>query len=140
MGQRNESILTKALKWPHGLLIPINVPLRSFNATLQERTRDETADYPPSLLCDYILRQFDNLKVPDLKRGGREALDNNHCLLLLDGLDEVPTDAQRKGVREAVEHFVARYPKPDDRHVPHLRLSRRQRARRRFLQGRSAAV
>ena len=108
--QGRESILTKALDWPHGRRIPIYVALRSFNATLQDRTRDETADYPASLLCDYILRQFDNLKVPDLKAAVEKALDHDQCLLLLDGLDEVPTDAQRKGVREAVENFAARYP------------------------------
>ena len=108
--QGQEAILSKALDWPHGLRIPICVALRSFNATLQDRTRDETAEYPPSLMCDYILRQLDNLKVPDLKAAVVTALDNDQGLLLLDGLDEVPTDAQRKGVREAVEHFAARYP------------------------------
>ncbi len=105
-----ESILTKALDWPHGPLVPVYVPLRSFNATLQDRSRDEAAEYPAALLCEYIMRQLDNLKVTDLKPVVETALDNNQCLLLLDGLDEVPTDAQRKGVREAVENFVSRYP------------------------------
>jgi formylglycine-generating enzyme required for sulfatase activity len=105
-----ESILTKALDWPDGLRLPIYVPLRSFNATLQDRSRDEAEEYPAALLCDYILRQFENFKVTDLKLEVEKALDNNQCLLLFDGLDEVPTDDQRKGVREAVEHFVARYP------------------------------
>jgi formylglycine-generating enzyme required for sulfatase activity len=105
-----ESILTKALDWPYGLLLPIYVPLRSFNATLQDRSHDEAMEYPASLLCNYIMRQLDNLKVPDLKSEVEKVLDNNQCLLLFDGLDEVPTDVQRKGVREAVEHFVGRYP------------------------------
>lgn len=108
--QGEASMLKRSLQWEHGLLVPIYVPLRSFNATLGMRSQDEAAENPVSLLCDYIMRQLDNLKVPDLKPYVEEALENNQCLLLLDGLDEVPSDAQRKGVREAVENFVARYP------------------------------
>jgi len=106
----NESILKKSLDWKHGRRVPVYVPLRSFSATLGARSHDESAEYPAALLFDYLMRQLDNLKAPDLKPRLEEALIHGQCLLLLDGLDEVPTDAQRKGVREAVENFTARYP------------------------------
>jgi hypothetical protein len=86
--KEESTLLRKALKWKRGLLLPIYVPLRSFNATLQDRSHDEAVEYPASLLCDYIMRQLDNLKVPDLRPAVEEALDNQQCLLLLDGLDE----------------------------------------------------
>ncbi|HEY4688234.1 MAG TPA: SUMF1/EgtB/PvdO family nonheme iron enzyme [Anaerolineae bacterium] len=105
-----KSILKKVFDWGLGLRVPIYVPLRSFNAALGARSQAEAAEYPAALLFDYVMRQLDHLKVPDLKPHLEAALEDGRCLLLLDGLDEVPTDAQRKGVREAVENFTARYP------------------------------
>ncbi len=109
-----------ASKAPEGIaadLLPILVVLRDLPPRLsglalaalsQERQREQLAH----AVRDQILADLNRFEARGFSEGMREILSEGRCLLILDGLDEVPFD-QRRLVRRAVaavlEHFrVAR--------------------------------
>ncbi|HYT40833.1 MAG TPA: NACHT domain-containing protein, partial [Methylomirabilota bacterium] len=46
---------------------------------------------------------------PDLPSRGLEELEKGHCLLLLDGLDEVASDNLRRRIAEIISTFISKY-------------------------------
>ena len=86
--------------------LPVVVTLRDFArwATakkLEQGTAQALADFIAARLQEHDLADF----VPPL----REALHRGEAIVLLDGLDEVPTREQRGLVRDAVEGFARTY-------------------------------
>ena len=82
-------------------LLPIIVPLSAFAAALVQE--------PDLSLEDYLPRHFAALELPGLGGLFVEELAAGRCLVLLDGLDEVPTRRERRRVVQCVGQFVARY-------------------------------
>jgi formylglycine-generating enzyme required for sulfatase activity len=98
--------------WPKqgDAAIPMVVILRDFARWLPERvTRAE-----PRHLWDFILSRLDAQNLAFAAEPLRQSLEAGQAVLLLDGLDEIPTQARRSFVRDAVMAFARRY--------PHIRL------------------
>lgn len=126
--------LSKLATWPANSapFLPLLVTLRDFAATL--RTPLPTAE--PSHLWEFIKSRLAAQNLTFVSKPLHKLLEQGQVLLLLDGLDEVPTAAQRLFVRQAVEAFIGRYPQnravvtcrvlsyqpPDKPILPDLRL------------------
>ncbi len=95
--------------WPaaEGDLLPISVVLRDFARSLPKR-RTEVA---PQHLWNFIERRLRSQNLAFAATPLQEALERGQALVLLDGLDEIPTREQRIYVRDAVAAFAGRYPK-----------------------------
>ncbi|MEK7674639.1 MAG: SUMF1/EgtB/PvdO family nonheme iron enzyme [Verrucomicrobiota bacterium] len=93
--------------WPghEGSLLPIPVVLRDFIGSLG----DTPAQAHVRHLWDFIAKRLREQKLESAERALPEALQDGRALVLLDGLDELPTAAQRAFVRDAVAAFAARY-------------------------------
>jgi formylglycine-generating enzyme required for sulfatase activity len=101
--------------WPpgEGGLIPIVVVLRDFARTLQGR---EGVDVNRAdLLWQFIQSRLEAQNLRSAAVPLERALDTGHALVLLDGLDEIPTSDLRTRVRVAVETFCRRYER--SRHI-----------------------
>jgi formylglycine-generating enzyme required for sulfatase activity len=96
--------------WPkaEAEILPVVVILRDFARSFAEKL---PAKAEPQHLLDFIgtrlKAQNMGFALPLLEK----ALDAGQAILLLDGLDEVPTQAQRIFVRDAVRAFITRYEK-----------------------------
>jgi predicted NACHT family NTPase len=90
--------------WEHGALLPIHVTLRDFVARgLGDTTQKGTAKHVWSFICDELeqaaLGRFKDVLY-------KELLDNQ-CILLLDGLDEVPEGNKRRAqIKDVIEDFA----------------------------------
>jgi len=95
--------------WPldEAETLPVLVILRDFArglpATLPPRAE-------PQHLWDFIRTRLRAQNLDFAAAPVCQALEDGRALALLDGLDEVPTVAQRVFVRDAVAAFAARYP------------------------------
>jgi formylglycine-generating enzyme required for sulfatase activity len=89
--------------WSHGMMLPVRIVLREFAATLAEDGPISRAD----LLLDYLTSSLQPVGFQSILH--KILLDEAAtCLILLDGLDEVPTQ-QRKAVVGAIDAFAAKY-------------------------------
>lgn len=95
--------------WPEtdGDLIPIPVVLRDYARALPS----PLPKAEPAHLWRFIAGRLKSQNLVFVAKPLKEALQNGKALVLLDGLDEIPTAAQRTFVRDAVAVFAGRYPK-----------------------------
>jgi len=95
--------------WPEGEkeILPVVVVLRDFARSLPEKL---PAQAEPRHLWDFIAARLTAQNLDDADPPLHQALEGGQALVLLDGLDEVPTQAQRAFVRDAVQAFAGRYP------------------------------
>src|SRR3990170_4056261 len=95
--------------WPDNEkdLLPVVVVLRDFARSLPEKL---PAQAEPRHLWDFIAARLSAQNLGAAAEPLCLALEQGQALVLLDGLDEVPTQAQRIFVRDAVQAFVGRYP------------------------------
>ncbi len=93
--------------WPETKDSPIPVPviLRDFARTLPARGRNPN----PRHLWEFIVARLNDQSVEFAADSLRACLEGGKAILLLDGLDEVPTVSQRRQVRDAVAVFSDRY-------------------------------
>ncbi len=121
--------------WPQADsdLLPIPIVLRDFAHHFAENL---PARAEPCHIWDFVVAR---LKAQNLSFADSPlctALEDGRAIVLFDGLDEVPTQAQRIFVRDAVRAFVGRYPQnrflitcrvlsyqPPEAGKPDLRLS-----------------
>lgn len=87
-------------------LVPIVVTLRDFARGLPEKT----GKAEPSALWRFIEQRLMAQNLPFVVEPLLDRLERGQAILLLDGLDEIPTQPQRVFVRAAVESFAGRYP------------------------------
>jgi hypothetical protein len=100
--------LTRVPDWPgqETTCVPIVVTLRDFARWLpQETTQAEARD-----LWQFIESRLHALNLAFVVTPLRVQLEHGQVLVLLDGLDEIPTPRQRMFVRDAVMAFLRRYP------------------------------
>ncbi|MBI2908333.1 MAG: SUMF1/EgtB/PvdO family nonheme iron enzyme [Chloroflexi bacterium] len=91
--------------WPEPDLIPVMVMLRDFARSLGDKEQKAT----PSLLWNFIVARLKEQNL-ELAAGPVHArLEGGQAIVLLDGLDEIPTMDQRTLVRDAVAAFAQRY-------------------------------
>jgi formylglycine-generating enzyme required for sulfatase activity len=95
--------------WPEGEagVVPIPVVLRDFGRWLAK----DVQKAEPCHLWDFILSRLEVQNLAFAQEPLLQALEEGKAIVLLDGLDEIPTRAQRAFVRDAVTAFAERYPK-----------------------------
>jgi len=98
---------TEPQPWRHKALLPIIVILRDFAADgLPPPGESATAEH----LMTYICRDLAQMALTDFEPYLHKALHEKGCLLLLDGLDEVPdANQQREQLKSAIIDFVDTY-------------------------------
>jgi formylglycine-generating enzyme required for sulfatase activity len=92
--------------WPAGERpIPLTIVLRDFVRAQPEELPD------PHLTClwEFFLKTLKDTDLDICANTLKAALNLGHAIVFLDGLDEVPTDAQRDFVRACALKFAERY-------------------------------
>ncbi len=94
--------------WPEGEgdALPIVVILRDF-----ARWLSEVAQAEPRHLWDFIVSRLEAQNLAFAADPLCQAVEAGQAVVLLDGLDEIPTQARRTTVRDAVMAFAGRYPR-----------------------------
>jgi formylglycine-generating enzyme required for sulfatase activity/energy-coupling factor transporter ATP-binding protein EcfA2 len=100
--------LNRLPHWPkrEAEAVPIVVILRDFARWLPE----ETTQAEPCHLWDFVTGRLEAQNLGFAAEPLRQALESGQAIVLLDGLDEIPTKAGRTFVRDAVMAFAGRYP------------------------------
>ena len=95
--------------WPEreADIVPIPVVLRDFARWLPEGVWKAE----PCHLWDFIVSRLEAQNLPFAREPLCQALEDGKAIVLPDGLDEIPTKAQRTFVRDAVAAFAGRYEK-----------------------------
>src|SRR6266851_4422396 len=95
--------------WPaeEADLVPIVVVLRDFARSLDGRVTHEANQ--ARLLWSFIQSRLESQNLGSATLPLEQALEHGKALVLLDGLDEIPTKEGRTRVRAAVSAFCARY-------------------------------
>ncbi|NIO69120.1 MAG: SUMF1/EgtB/PvdO family nonheme iron enzyme, partial [Anaerolineae bacterium] len=65
----------------------------------------------PRHLWDFIVSRLEAQNLALAAKPLHQALEEGQAIVLLDGLDEIPTKAQRTFIRDAVAAFAGRYPR-----------------------------
>ena len=87
-------------------LLPIPVILRDFARYFSEKIPPKAE---PGHLWEFIISRLKAQNLEFAADAIAKKLESGKAIVLLDGLDEVPTQAQRIFVRDAVRTFVERY-------------------------------
>ena len=85
--------------------MPVLVTLRDFGRWLPQTARQAE----PRTLWDFIVTRLE-AQNPVATEALHARLEQGQAILLLDGLDEIPTAQQRTFIRDAVAVFARRYP------------------------------
>ncbi len=98
--------LRKTGPWSHGALLPLRVVLRDFAAGLEDARRGQYR-----LLLSYVRRSLESWGLDDFWPHLQASLaePQEPLLILLDGLDEVPS-SKRRVVVETLNDLASRYP------------------------------
>src|SRR5262249_43674909 len=88
-------------------IVPICVILRGFARSLSERIHKAEPEHLWNFIRDRLTAQNLAFAAEIL----HDKLEQGQAILLLDGLDEIPTTAQRTFVREAIMACARRYDK-----------------------------
>ena len=105
----DEGWLDRLPEWPakQADLTPINVTLRDFARSLAATSTAAA----PNQIWSFIVRQLETQNLEFVEKPLRRLLEQGRAIVLLDGLDEIPTQALRAAVRDAVAAFARRYGK-----------------------------
>jgi formylglycine-generating enzyme required for sulfatase activity/predicted kinase len=101
--------IKKLPNWPEtsSKQLPITIVLRDFAHDLVS----ESEVVAPNMLWSYLVNSLKLLNLSGMEKVLHEILEEGRAVILLDGLDEVPTDKERELVKASVESFVERYSK-----------------------------
>jgi len=105
----NAGLLGYIAGWPksEGYALPIVVILRDFARSLPDPLPSRAE---PNHIWDFISARLSAENVSLARDPVQDQLEKGRALVLLDGLDEVSSEAERLFVREAVMAFVKCYP------------------------------
>lgn len=99
------------LDWLHGwredeaAILPIPVVIRDFSRWLPEDVKAVN----PRHLWDFIVSRLEAQNLAFAVEPLRQALEEGKAIVLLDGLDEIPSRTKRIAIRNAVSAFARRY-------------------------------
>ena len=88
-------------------IVPVHVVLRDFASWIKDA--DETAE--AQWLWKFIEHRMDRQRLTAVIPVIEKALEKGRAIVLMDGLDEIPTKEKRRFVRDAVAAFAERYGK-----------------------------
>ena len=91
-----------AVTWRHGPLLPVRVLLREFVQDIPHDATHGTA----SLVWKHITKELGDHNLAEFGPILKDKLHKGECLVMFDGLDEVPESPKRELVRDAVNDFV----------------------------------
>ncbi len=94
--------------WTAPDTLPLLIILRDFARSLPNPLPDNAE---PRHIWDFITEGLKAQNIASAERILEMALEKGWALVMLDGLDEVPSSAQRLFVRQAIMAFFKRYPK-----------------------------
>lgn len=100
-------LVQEKLGLSHELPLPIFVPLSTYALYLRHLPHHVPAAQKTlaAFISHYLIQQQTSFDLPpDFFQ--QLLLDGRHIMLLLDGLDEVPNEAERTQVRQAIENLV----------------------------------
>jgi len=105
----DQAWLDRLPQWPKPAanLIPISVTLRDF----ARRAPTAPTSAAPHQLWDFIGERLHAQNLAFVAEPLHARLEQGQVMVLLDGLDEIPTEHQRTFVRDAVLAFARRYPR-----------------------------
>ena len=93
------------LEFPTSLL-PVPIILRDFAASLS----NDIKKAEPQHLWDFFVNWLNTKNLGFAKNVIHDKIENGQAILLLDGLDEIPTKNLRGKVKDAIHVFIDRYP------------------------------
>ena len=106
---RKPGLVQERLGWePPKTPLPVLVRLGDFGGYLSGLDSKERAGDKSELLLSYLDNKLSGLHLPE--DFFRSRLDNDRCLMLWDGLDEVASETERAAVAEVLTAFARRYP------------------------------
>ena len=99
--------LARLRQWPQkdADIVPVPVVLRDFAQWLPVEAKQAT----PSHLWHFIAERLEKQNLAFATDALHDQLEHGRAMLLLDGLDEIPTPRQRIFIRDAVTTFARRY-------------------------------
>lgn len=92
----------KSAKWRYGPLLPVRIDLREFAQSLPLDAKKGNAD----MLWQHITSRLAERNQSEFAGTLYQALQQGQCLVMLDGLDEVPEKDLRHIVRDAIADFA----------------------------------
>jgi energy-coupling factor transporter ATP-binding protein EcfA2 len=106
---RHTEWLTRLPDWSQqeADIIPISIVLRDFARWLPEGQKRATLRH----LWDFFVARLEAQNLAFAAEPLHDRLEKGRAILLLDGLDEIPTQRQRTFIRDAVAAFARRYAK-----------------------------
>jgi formylglycine-generating enzyme required for sulfatase activity len=106
---RKPDLVQEKLGWePPEIPLPVLIPLGRFGEWLSGLSPQERAGDKSELLMGYLDKLFAGLDLPE--DFFRSRLENDRCLMLWDGLDEVAGEKERAAVAGVLTAFARRYP------------------------------
>jgi len=107
--EREANWLARIPGWPEGEAgaVPIPIILRDFARWLPANVKKAE----PCHLWDFIASRLEVQNLAFAAEPLHRALEEGKAVVLLDGLDEIPTRSQRVFIRDAVAAFARRYPR-----------------------------
>ena len=91
--------------WGETTTLPIPVVLRDFARALPEDVKKPGAKH----MWDFVAARLADARLAEAAPALERALEDGRAVVFFDGLDEVPSDAQRATVRAALTAFAERY-------------------------------
>jgi len=95
----------RAARWIHGPLMPVRIELRELVRDIPKGTRRGTA----KLVWNHIEQQLSAQDMEEYAGDLKQLLRDGKCLVMFDGLDEIPESTQRAIVRDAITNFADSY-------------------------------
>jgi len=101
--------LSRLSDWPprEADIVPVTIVLRDFAQSLPDGVKKAE----PRHLWDFLVARLEAQNLAFAAEPLADRFEKGRAILLLDGLDEIPTQRQRTFVRDAVAAFARRYPK-----------------------------
>jgi formylglycine-generating enzyme required for sulfatase activity len=95
----------RSARWRYGALLPVRIDLREFAQDIPQGAKKGSAD----MLWRHILSRLSVHNQGEFASVLTQALQQGQCLVMLDGLDEVPEKDLRHIVRDAIVDFADSY-------------------------------
>lgn len=91
--------------------LPLRISIRDFDQYLTDSSCTGPSQSSSQWLLDFLVAYLNYWNLGDYWKTLHHNLEQEDCLVLLDGLDEVADYDRRVLIREAIEKFITKYPR-----------------------------